>query len=76
MNISTQGRVLSERDFNQLVFIAVPAFGYELRSFIQDRIWVGPQNGQFFFAKHSWRGISPQLYGLALQTMDHSMTGI
>ena len=48
MNKSTQKGVLSERDFNQLVFVAVPAFGYELRSFIQGRIWVGPQNSQFF----------------------------
>ena len=24
------------------------AFGYELRSFIQSRIWIGPQHGQFF----------------------------
>ena len=48
MNISTQRRVLSERHFNQLVFVAVPAFSYELRSFIQGRIWVGPQNVQLF----------------------------
>ena len=45
---STQKGVLSGKDFNQLVFVAVPAFGYELRSFIQGRIWVGPQDGQFF----------------------------
>ena len=48
MNKSTQRRVLSERDFNQIVFVAVPAFGYELRFFIQGRIWVDPQDGQFF----------------------------
>ena len=48
MNKSTQRRALSERDFNQLIFIAMPAFGYELRSFIQRCIWVGPQNSQFF----------------------------
>ena len=48
MNKSTQRRVLSGRDFNQLVFFAVPAFGYELRSFIQRCIWVGPQDSQFF----------------------------
>ena len=45
---STQRRVSSERDFDQLIFIAVPAFDYELRSFIQRCIWVGPQNSQFF----------------------------
>ena len=48
MNNSTQRRVLSGRDFDQLIFIAVPAFGYELRSFIQRCIWVGPQDNQFF----------------------------
>ena len=48
MNKSTQRRALSGRDFNQLIFIAVPAFGYELRSFIQRCIWVGPQDSQFF----------------------------
>ena len=48
MNKSTQRRVLSEKDFNQLVFVAVPAFSYKLKSFIQGRIWVGPQDGQFF----------------------------
>ena len=48
MKKSTQKRVLSGRDFNQLIFIAVPAFGYELRSFIQRGIWVGPQDSQFF----------------------------
>ena len=49
MNKSTQRGVLSGRDFNQLVlFVAVPAFGYELRSFIQGRIRVGPQDGQFY----------------------------
>ena len=48
MNKSTQRRILSGRDFNQLVFDAVPAFGNELRSFIQGRIWVGLQDGQFF----------------------------
>ena len=48
MNKSTQRRVLSGRDFNQLIFIAVPAFGYELRSFIQRCIWVDPQDSQFF----------------------------
>ena len=48
MNKSTQRRVLSKRDFNQLVFVAVPAFGCELRSFIQRCIWVGPQDSQFF----------------------------
>ena len=48
MNKSTQRRVVSGRDFNQLVFIAVPAFGYELRSFIQRCIWVGPQDSQVF----------------------------
>ena len=46
MNKSTQRRALSERDFNQLIFIAMPAFGYELRSFIQRCIWVGPQDSQ------------------------------
>ena len=49
MNKSTQRKVSSGRNFNQLVFVAVPAFGYELRSFIQGRIWVGPQDGQFFY---------------------------
>ena len=49
MNKSTQRRALSGRDFNQLIFIAVPAFGYELRSFIQRCIWVGPQDSQFFY---------------------------
>ena len=48
MNKSIQRRVLSGRDFNQLVFVAVPAFGYELRSFIQGHIWVRLQDGQFF----------------------------
>ena len=48
MNKSTQKRVLSGRDFNQLVFVAVPAFGYKLISFTQGRIWVGPQDVQFF----------------------------
>ena len=48
MNKSTQRRFLSGKDFNQLVFVAVPAFDSELRSFIQGRIWVGPQDGQFF----------------------------
>ena len=48
MNKSTQRRALSGRDFNQLKFIAMPAFGYELRSFIQRCIWVGPQDSQFF----------------------------
>ena len=48
MNKSTQRGVLSGRDFNQLVFIVVPAFGYELRSFVQGRIWIGLQDGQFF----------------------------
>ena len=48
MNKSTQRRVLSGRHSNQLVFVAVPAFGYELRSFIQRCIWVGPQDSQFF----------------------------
>ena len=48
MNKSTQRRVLLGRDLNQLVFVAVPVFGYELRSFIQGRLWVGPQDGQFF----------------------------
>ena len=48
MNKSTQRKVLSERDFIQLVFVAVLAFGYKLRSFIQGRIWVGPQDGKFF----------------------------
>ena len=43
MNKSTQ-----RRDFNQLKFIAIPAFGYELRCFIQRCIWVGPQDSQFF----------------------------
>ena len=28
-----------------------------------------------FSAKHIWRCIAPLLYGLALQTMDHFMTG-
>ena len=32
MNKSTQKRVLSGRDFNQVVFIAVPTFGFELKS--------------------------------------------
>ena len=48
MNKSTQRRPLSGRDFNKLILIAVPAFGYELRSFIQRCIWVGPQDSQFF----------------------------
>ena len=48
MNKSTQRRALSGRDFNQLIFIAVPTFGYKLRSFIQRCIWVGPQDSQFF----------------------------
>ena len=48
MNKSTRRRALSGWDFNQLIFIAVPAFGYELRCFIQCCIWVGPQDGQFF----------------------------
>ena len=48
MNKSTQRRVLSGREFNQLIFIAVPAFDYELRSFIQRCIWVGPHHSQFF----------------------------
>ena len=48
MNKSTQRRALSGRNFNQLIFIAMPAFGYELRSFIQRCIWVGPQDSQFF----------------------------
>ena len=26
----------------------MPAFGYELKSFIQSCIWVGPQDSQFF----------------------------
>ena len=48
MNKSTQRRALSGRDLNQLIFIAMPAFGYELRSFIQRCcIWVGPQDSQF-----------------------------
>ena len=46
MNKSTQRRVLSDRDFNQLVFATVPAFGYELRSFIPGRIWIAPQDGR------------------------------
>ena len=75
MNKSTQRRALSGRDFNQLKFIAVPAFGYELRSFIQRCIWVGLQIANFS-AKHSWQCIAPLLYGLALQTMDHFMTGM
>ena len=48
MNKSTQRRALSRRDFNQHVFTVVPAFGYELRSFIQHCIWVSPQDSQFF----------------------------
>ena len=48
MNKSTQRRALSGRDFNQLIFIAVPAFGYELRSFFQRCIWFGPQDSQIF----------------------------
>ena len=48
MNKSTQRRALSEKDFNQLVFVEVTAFGYELRSFIQGHIWVNLQDGQFF----------------------------
>ena len=48
MNKSTQRRALSGRDFNQFLFIAVPAFGYDLRSFIQRFIWVGPLDIQFF----------------------------
>ena len=47
MNKSAQ-RVLSGRGFNQLVFVVVPAFGCELRSFIQGCFWVGSQEGQFF----------------------------
>ena len=48
MNKSTHRRALSGRDFSQLKFIAMPAFGYELRSFIQRCIWVGPHDSQFF----------------------------
>ena len=48
MNKSTQRKVLIGRDFNQLVFIVVPAFDYELSSFIQRCIWVGRQDSQFF----------------------------
>ena len=33
---------------NELVFVAVPAFGYKFRSFVQGRAWVGLQNGQLF----------------------------
>ena len=51
MNKSTQKRVLSGRDFNQFVFVVVPAFGYELRSFIQGRIWGSPQDGQLCLAE-------------------------
>ena len=49
MNKSTHRGVLAGRDFNQPVFVAVPAFGYELKSFIQGRIWVSSQDGQFFY---------------------------
>ena len=69
MNKSTQRRVLSGREFNQLVFVAVSAFGYELRSFIQHCNKIAS-----FPAKHSWQCVAPLLYGLALQTMDHFMT--
>ena len=57
MNKSTQRRVLSGRINLYLLrclhlatssFVAVSGFGYELGSFLQDRIWVGPQDGQFF----------------------------
>ena len=49
MNKSTQSKVFSRRDFIQLnLFFVVPAFGHKLRSFIQGRIWVGLQDGQFF----------------------------
>ena len=52
MNKSTQESkkgFLFKRNFNQLVFVAVPAaFGHELRSFIEGRVWVGQQDGQFF----------------------------
>ena len=49
MNKSTQKRALSGGGGgNQVIFIAVPAFGYELRSFIQRCIWVGPPDSQFF----------------------------
>ena len=61
---------LSGRDFNQFVFVAMSAFGYKLRSFIQGRIWVGPQDGQFFcqtqLAVHRAAAVA---YGLALQTI-------
>ena len=61
MNKSKQTRALSGRDFNQLIFIAVPAFGYELRSFVQRCIWVGPQDSQFLcqaqLAVHSAAGV-------------------
>ena len=66
MNKSTQRRALSRRDFNQLILIAVPAFGYELRSFIQPCIWVGPQDSQFFcqaqLAVHSAMYIHTGIY--------------
>ena len=75
MNKTTQRKVLSGRDFNQLVFVAVPAFGYELRSFIEGRIWIGPQDGQFF-CRAQWQCIAPLLSGLALQTMEQFMTGM
>ena len=48
MNKPTQRRVLSGMDFNQLVFVAMLTFGHQLRSYIRGRIWIGPQDGQFF----------------------------
>ena len=66
MNKSIQRRVLSGRDFNQLVFIAVPAFGYELRSFIQRCIWVCPQDSQFFCqAQLAVHSVAAVLLGIA-----------
>ena len=70
MNKSKQRRALSGRDFNQLIFIAVPTFDYELRSFIQRCIWVGPQDSQFFcqaqLAVHSAAAVRHSLLMLSL----------
>ena len=44
----TKKGFLSRRDFNKHVFVTVLAFCQEIRSFIQGRVWVSPQNGQFF----------------------------
>ena len=48
---SKQERVFIREGF-ELVFVAMPQFGHELKSFIQGRIWVGPfiqSLSQFFY---------------------------